>query len=120
MISSDLLHLWPDLRSVLAELPRPRNGKVARLPSETREAINQMLDQRLPYRVILERLGPAGRQLNLQNLCNWKKGGYLDSRLHKARSVIIHAALGGDEPGISQIVPDDTKPRQTAATKGEN
>ena len=55
-----------------------RNGKIARLPKATRDIINRMLDDGLPYRVILDELGEAGEGINLQNLTNWKQGGYQD------------------------------------------
>jgi len=40
--------------------------------------LNRMLDDGLPYRVILDELGEAGEGINLQNLTNWKQGGYQD------------------------------------------
>ena len=75
------------LDTVTAELsalnPQPsanprRNGKIARLPRETRDMINRMLDDGLPYPVIIDELGEAGEGLNAQNLTNWKQGGYQD------------------------------------------
>jgi hypothetical protein len=59
--------------------PQPssrRNGKIARLPKETRDIINRMLDDGLPYHVIIDELGEVGEGLNTQNLTNWKQGGY--------------------------------------------
>src|SRR5271166_6144938 len=55
-----------------------RNGKVARLPVALREQINLMLDDGVPYKVIIEKLGPAGQHLNEDNLSNWRLGGYQD------------------------------------------
>lgn len=55
-----------------------RNGKIARLPKEVRDMINRMLDDGLPYHVIIDELGEAGEGLNAQNLTNWKQGGYQD------------------------------------------
>ena len=40
--------------------------------------INRMLDDGLPYPVIIDELGEAGEDLNAQNLTNWKNGGYRD------------------------------------------
>ena len=60
-----------------------RNGKIARLPKPTRDMINRMLDDGLPYQVIIDELGEAGQGLNLQNLTNWKQGGYLDWVKHR-------------------------------------
>ena len=55
-----------------------RNGKIARLPKETRDMLNRMLDDGLPYRVIIDELGEAGEGLNAQNITNWAQGGYQD------------------------------------------
>jgi hypothetical protein len=55
-----------------------RNGKIARLPKATRDMINHMLDDGLPYPVIIDELGQFGEGLNAQNLTNWKNGGYQD------------------------------------------
>jgi hypothetical protein len=55
-----------------------RKGKIARLPRQTRDMINHMLDDGLPYPVIIEELGETGEGLNTQNLTNWKHGGYQD------------------------------------------
>ena len=55
-----------------------RNGKVARLPLPLREQINQMLDDGVPYKAIIEKLGEAGKHLNEDNLSNWRLGGYQD------------------------------------------
>lgn len=65
-------------------LPKPdepenrRKGKVARLPKSTRDKINLMLQDGLPYLEIIQRLGPEGEGLTEKNLSNWKSGGYLD------------------------------------------
>ena len=69
-------------------IPRPslrRNGKVARLPRETRDMINRMLDDGLSYTAIIEALGDAGKGLNTQNLCNWRKSGYQEWVTHQAQ-----------------------------------
>ena len=55
-----------------------RNGKVARLPAEFRDQINQMLDDGVPYKTIIQRLGEPARHLNEDNLSNWRLGGYQD------------------------------------------
>ncbi|HWX18686.1 MAG TPA: hypothetical protein VN578_02155 [Candidatus Binatia bacterium] len=60
-----------------------RNGKIARLPKETRDMLNHMLDDGLPYRVIIDELGDAGEGLNTQNITNWVKGGYQDYLKHQ-------------------------------------
>jgi hypothetical protein len=38
--------------------------------------INRMLDDGIPYHVIIDELGGVGEGLNTQNLTNWKQGGY--------------------------------------------
>ena len=55
-----------------------RNGKVARLPFAVRCDINRMLDDGLPYKVIIEKLGDSGKHLNEDNLSNWRLGGFQD------------------------------------------
>ncbi|HWW00851.1 MAG TPA: hypothetical protein VNZ64_14235 [Candidatus Acidoferrum sp.] len=60
-----------------------RNGKIARLPKETRDMLNHMLDDGLPYHIIIDELGEAGRGLNTQNITNWVKGGYQDYLKHQ-------------------------------------
>ena len=45
--------------------------------------INRMLDDGLPYHVIIDELGEAGEGLNTQNLTNWKQGGYQDYLKHQ-------------------------------------
>src|SRR5436190_15919063 len=55
-----------------------RNGKVARLPAELREQINRMIEDGVLYKVIIEKLGEAGKHLNEDNLSNWRLGGHQD------------------------------------------
>ena len=55
-----------------------RNGKVARLPKATRDQINLLIQDGVPYLDIIERLSPATKELTEKNLSNWKSGGYLD------------------------------------------
>jgi len=55
-----------------------RNGKVARLPLALREQINLMLDDGVPYKTIIEKLGEAGKHLNKDSISNWRLGGYQD------------------------------------------
>src|SRR5437870_2603969 len=55
-----------------------RNGKVARLPLALREQINHMLDDGVPYKKIIAKLGEAGKHLNEDNISNWRLGGYQD------------------------------------------
>lgn len=55
-----------------------RNGKVARLPSQLRDKINRMLKDGFEYKIIIQKLGEAGRHLNEDNITNWRRGGYQD------------------------------------------
>src|SRR5258708_14099712 len=57
---------------------RRRNGKVARLPFALRAEINRMLDDGLPYEVIIQTLGAAGEHLKGDNLSNWRPAGCHD------------------------------------------
>ena len=57
---------------------RHRNGKVARLPKATRDRINIMLQDGLPYADIISKLGPDANDINEDNIGNWKAGGHQD------------------------------------------
>src|SRR5436190_18635484 len=57
---------------------RRRRGKVARLPFALRQQINGMLDDGLPYKTIIVKLGETGRHLSEDNIGNWRRGGYQD------------------------------------------
>jgi len=54
------------------------NGKIARLPKAVRDQINQMLLDGVPYAKIAESIGEPGKDLNDDNLGNWKKKGFQD------------------------------------------
>jgi hypothetical protein len=45
--------------------------------------LNHMLDDGLPYHIIIDELGEAGRGLNTQNITNWVQGGYQDYLKHQ-------------------------------------
>src|ERR1043166_8462642 len=53
-------------------------GKVARLPKSVRDQINQMLLDGVPYAEIIRKLGDPGKDLNIDNIGEWKKRGYRD------------------------------------------
>ena len=74
MLLDTIIKSIPEICPAPTESSR-RNGKI-RLPKATRDMINRMLDDGLPYRVIIDELGEAGEGLNLQNLTNWRQGGY--------------------------------------------
>src|SRR5207237_2124272 len=80
-----------------------RNGKIARLPKETRDMLNRMLNDGLPYRVIIDELGEAGEGLNAQNITNWAQGGFQDYLKNqpaiartKSADGICHRPLAGN------------------------
>ena len=50
--------------------------RIDRLPKETRDMINLMLDDGLPYHILIEELGEAGQGLKPQNLTDWVQGRY--------------------------------------------
>ncbi len=53
-------------------------AKIERLPKATRDMINLMIDDGLPYRVIIDELADTGRGLTPQSLTQWLKSGYED------------------------------------------
>ena len=53
-------------------------GWIAHLPKETRQRINEMLDDGLTYNAIVERLGEQGKELTERCVRSWKQGGYQD------------------------------------------
>ena len=52
--------------------------KIARLPKATRDMVNLMLEDGLPYKVIIDELAEAGRGLTPQSLTKWLQSGYED------------------------------------------
>jgi hypothetical protein len=56
----------------------PRNGKIAQMPREQRDALNRMLSNGAPYDSIIDHFHSLGTELNRQNISNWKAGGYED------------------------------------------
>ena|SRR5436190_12584475 len=68
-----------------------RTGKVARLPKEVRDHLNQMLLDGVPFAHIIDRLGEHGKELNEDNVSNWKKGGYKDWLMELERKEALTA-----------------------------
>ena len=63
-----------------------RTGKIARLPEEIREQVNEYLSQGWEYSRIIEWLTQQGHPgINLPNLTKWKQGGYEDWLRHAER-----------------------------------
>ena len=81
---------------------RRRTGKVARLPAATREKLNQMLDDGLPYADIIQALGPQAAHLTPDNLSNWSRGGFQDWLVlqdrHSLAEDIYHHIAQHDQP----------------------
>jgi hypothetical protein len=57
---------------------RGRTGKVARLPKELRQRINEMLDDGISYPGIIKNLGDDAKELTPRTVMSWKAGGYQD------------------------------------------
>src|SRR5437867_9586620 len=60
-----------------------RTGKIARLPKETRDKLNHMIEDGLPYAQIIKKLGKAGKSLSEDCLKRWRQGGYQDWLKHQ-------------------------------------
>jgi len=74
---------FPSLASLIGASSRPharaRNGKVAALPPEIRDHVNQMLRAGCSYSDIAHRLGTWGHSgISPANISNWKYGGFAD------------------------------------------
>ena len=65
-----------DLLSPVAH--RRRNGKVARLPKEVRDRINQLLDDGLTFRKVLKQLGDQAPGVTVAHIGSWHGGGFQD------------------------------------------
>src|SRR5438552_14998820 len=61
--------------------PQPSDSleqKISRLPKPTRDMINLMLEDGLPYKVIIDELAESGRGITPQSLTKWLQSGYED------------------------------------------
>src|ERR1043165_2688512 len=89
---------------------RRRNGKIARLPRQTREQVNIMLCDGLPHAEIIARLGDHGKNISRQNLINWQEGGYKDwlkdqpwlDQLHASLDFAVNVLDDSDSPKIRE------------------
>jgi Protein of unknown function (DUF3486) len=68
----------PAAESEILNTGPPRNGKIAKLPRELRDLLNQMLADGATSALIIEKFAERGISLNHQNISNWKHGGFLD------------------------------------------
>src|SRR5256714_1017833 len=55
-----------------------QKSDISRLPKPTRDMLNVMLDDGLPYHVILDELGETANGLTASGLAQWVKAGYAD------------------------------------------
>ena len=76
------VHESPPVPSVplVASVPsHTRNGKIARLPLEIREQVNQVLRSGLTYAHILSKLAELGHPgISINSISTWKHGGYIE------------------------------------------
>src|SRR5258705_3955591 len=69
----------------------PRNGKIAKLPKELRDELNQMLADGATGSMIIDSLAPRGISLNHENISNWREGGFQDWLQHQALRLEMNA-----------------------------
>src|SRR3954452_10155212 len=67
-----------------------RNGKVARLPKVTRDKINLMIQDGVPYLEILNRLGEDCSGITEDHLGTWRQGGYHDWLREQQKIDLMH------------------------------
>jgi len=58
-------------------------GKIASLPEDQRELINQMLSEGSTYALVCQRMREHGVCLNAENVSNWHNGAHQDWLLHQ-------------------------------------
>src|SRR2546427_417672 len=68
----------PGPRLCESQHSEPPAEKISRLPKPTRDMINLMLEDGLPYKVIIDELAEAGRGITPQILTKWLQSGYED------------------------------------------
>lgn len=98
--------------SLLLPAPRPRFGKIARLPKPVRHVVNRMLFLHISQDRIVDALHELGFQVTQQNLSNWKnRGGYrewclaqehaLHLRIHQ--DTLVDLLRRYDAPELSEV-----------------
>jgi len=130
---NNLINLTKAINTSLGWHRHPRNGKVARLPEPTRNAINAMLEDGLPYRAILERLqhpnGPPLQNSSLpplpyplseMNLSNWYRGGYRDWLRNKSKSPGDSSRRSQPQAGSSRRSPTEADSSRQSQTKTDS
>src|SRR5438034_851410 len=76
--------LSPDKILDIHKFGHPRNGKIAKLPKEQQDELNQMLAEGATGAVIIETFARRGISLNHENISNWRTGGHQDWLEHLA------------------------------------
>ena len=51
-------------------------GKIGSLPKMLRDQVSQMMQDNVPYKEIIKKLGEHGMDVNRKNIFIWKKGGH--------------------------------------------
>src|SRR5205814_9773883 len=75
------------LNSQPSTLNRSSNGKIARLPADLRDSVNQWITDAVPFDTISQRLAALGHPgVSHQNISNWKANGYQKS-LHRQEQI---------------------------------
>jgi hypothetical protein len=54
------------------------NSKVAKLPSDTRDRLNDLLERRITYKQLIEQLGDEGQHLTQVDVSNWRRTGHVE------------------------------------------
>jgi hypothetical protein len=67
-----------ETRNLIINSQNCRKGEVARLPKELRQRVNEMLDDGSTSNQIRAALGQLGKDLSLDSIDAWRKGGYHD------------------------------------------
>jgi len=83
----------PDLE-FLAPQPDPnhrRTGRIARLPKATRDQLNRMILDGVPYAEIIQKLGEEGKDLLEKNLTTWRAGAFQDWLRQQQRIELIQS-----------------------------
>jgi hypothetical protein len=69
-----------------------RNGKIARLPDNIREIINQKLKDGVAYSAIAEHLAALGHPgMTIRSVCSWFQGGHQDWERARQQAETIKA-----------------------------
>jgi hypothetical protein len=85
-----------------------RIGKIARLPADTREIVNLMLRDNVPYPAIIEKLASLGYPgVSPTNLTRWKQGGYLDWLCHRHQDETLRAASRSNLQLIKELTAEE-------------